>query len=243
MMKFTRRNFLKASGGAAVAASAMSVSPFAIGGASKKVVVVGGGMGGAVAAKYIRMMDPSIEVTLIEANKDYYTCFMSNEVIGGVRDINDIKFGYTGLGKHGVKVVHAMATGIDADKRVVKTDKGNFNYDRCIVAPGIDFKFPQLDAKIIHDVFEIAQVGVYGQRADHAAKLGILLHKCHLVASFRGYPGGFHTGYPAADDEHLLRLLGHGEGNNVLKRLGQNIFRFTHQDSLSYPSSGRLGQG
>ena len=42
MSKFTRRNFLKASGGAAIAASAMSISPFAIGGASKKVVVVGG---------------------------------------------------------------------------------------------------------------------------------------------------------------------------------------------------------
>ena len=116
MSKFTRRNFLKASGGAAVAASAMSVSPFAIGGAAKKVVVVGGGMGGATAAKYIRMMDSSIDVTLIEANKDYYTCFMSNEVIGGSRDINSIKFGYTGLGKHGVNVVNDMVTGIDAGR-------------------------------------------------------------------------------------------------------------------------------
>ena len=141
MSKFTRRNFLKVSGGAAVAASAMSISPFAIGGAGKKVVVVGGGMGGAVAAKYIRMMDSSIEVTLIEANKDYYTCFMSNEVIGGVRDINDIKFGYTGLAKHGVQVVHGKATGSDAAKRVVKNDQGDFAYDRCIVAPGIDFKY------------------------------------------------------------------------------------------------------
>jgi len=146
MTKFTRRNFLKASGGAAVAASAMSVSPFAIGGASKKVVVVGGGMGGATAAKYIRMMDSSIEVTLIEANKDYYTCFMSNEVLSGVRDINDIKFGYTGLGKHGVKVVHDMVTGIDAGKKMVKTAGGeSFNYDRCIVAPGIDFKFDAIE--------------------------------------------------------------------------------------------------
>jgi len=155
MSKFTRRNFLKASGAAVAAASAMSVSPFAIGGASKKVVVVGGGMGGAVAGKYIRMMDSSIEVTLIEANKDYYTCFMSNEVIGGVRDINDIKFGYTGLGKHGVKVVHAMATGIDADKRVVKTSAGDFGYDRCIVAPGIDFKYDGIegyDAKVAETI-------------------------------------------------------------------------------------------
>jgi sulfide dehydrogenase [flavocytochrome c] flavoprotein subunit len=146
MIKFTRRNFLKASGGAAVAASAMSVSPFAIGGASKKVVVVGGGMGGATAAKYIRMMDSSIEVTLVEANKDYYTCFMSNEVLSGVRDINSIKFGYTGLGKHGVKVVHDMVTGIDAAKRVVTTAGGqSLSYDHCIVSPGVDFKYEAIE--------------------------------------------------------------------------------------------------
>jgi sulfide dehydrogenase [flavocytochrome c] flavoprotein subunit len=156
MSKFTRRNFLKASGGAAVAASAMSVSPFAIGGAAKKVVVVGGGMGGATAAKYIRMMDSSIDVTLIEANKDYYTCFMSNEVIGGSRDINSIKFGYTGLGKHGVNVVNDMVTGIDAGKRTVTTAGGkSFSYDRCIVAPGVDFKFDMIegyDAKVAEEI-------------------------------------------------------------------------------------------
>lgn len=146
MSKFTRRDFLKASGTAAVATSALGFSSFAIGGASKKVVVVGGGMGGATAAKYIRMMDSSVEVTLIEANKEYYTCFMSNEVIGGHRSIDSIRFGYTGLAAHGVNVVNDMVTGIDAGKRVVTTKGGkSFNYDRCIVAPGIDFKWDGIE--------------------------------------------------------------------------------------------------
>lgn len=146
MSKFTRRDFLKVSGAATVATSALGFSSFAIGGAAKKVVVVGGGMGGATAAKYIRMMDSSIEVTLIEANKDYYTCFMSNEVLSGYRDIDSIRFGYTGLGKHGVKVVHDWVTGIDAGKRVVSTKGGqSFSYDRCIVAPGVDFKWETIE--------------------------------------------------------------------------------------------------
>ncbi len=55
------------------------------------MVVVGGGIGGATAAKYLRMLDASIEVTLIEANSDYYTCFMSNEVLAGGRTIDSIR--------------------------------------------------------------------------------------------------------------------------------------------------------
>ncbi|MES9889351.1 MAG: FCSD flavin-binding domain-containing protein, partial [Candidatus Sedimenticola sp. 6PFRAG1] len=125
-------------------------------GASKKVVVVGGGTAGATAAKYIRMADPTVDVTLIEANKHYYTCYMSNEVLGGDRSIDSIKFGYSGLGKHGVKVVNDKVTGIDAKSRTVKTAGGkSFGYDRCVVAPGIDFKWGTIegyDANVANDI-------------------------------------------------------------------------------------------
>ncbi|HBH36727.1 MAG TPA: cytochrome C, partial [Gammaproteobacteria bacterium] len=102
MSKITRRNFLKVSGASMAAASVAAYTPFAIGGASKKVVVVGGGMGGATAAKYIRLMDPSVEVTLIEPKKTYHTGFMSNEVISGERTLDSIGFTYDGLKAHGV---------------------------------------------------------------------------------------------------------------------------------------------
>ncbi len=143
-MKITRRRFVQATG-AATAVAAAGVPHLALG-AGKKVVVVGGGTGGATAAKYLRMYDSSIAVTLIEANKHYYTCYMSNEVLSGDRSIDSIRFGYTGLGKHGVNVVHDKVTGIDAAARVVKTAGGHsFNYDRCIVAPGIDFKWEAIE--------------------------------------------------------------------------------------------------
>jgi sulfide dehydrogenase [flavocytochrome c] flavoprotein subunit len=143
-MKFTRRGFVKGAG--AVTAVGMVGTPYIALGASKKVVVVGGGTGGATAAKYLRMADPTIDVTLIEANKSYYTCYMSNEVLSGERSINSIKFGYDGLGKHGVKVVHDIVTSIDAKGKTVKTKGGkSFSYDRCIVAPGIDFKWETIE--------------------------------------------------------------------------------------------------
>jgi sulfide dehydrogenase [flavocytochrome c] flavoprotein subunit len=139
MNNINRRNFIKIAGTAA-AASAIGFPSIAAAGGKKQVVIVGGGVGGATAAKYIRRADASIEVTLIEPNEHYYTCFMSNEVLGGERSMDSIKFGYDGLRKHGVTVVHDSATAIDAAARTVTTKGGkSFSYDRCIVAPGISF--------------------------------------------------------------------------------------------------------
>ena len=138
MNKINRRSFIKIAGSAA-AVSAVGFPAIAAG--KKKVVIVGGGVGGATAAKYIRRADSSVEVTLIEPNKHYYTCFMSNEVLGGDRKLDSLKFGYDGLAKHGVTVVHDTVTAIDAKGHKVTTKGGkSFSYDRCIVSPGISFK-------------------------------------------------------------------------------------------------------
>lgn len=154
MSKINRRDFLSlAAGTAALSTLGFPMLSF---GAGKRVVIVGGGIGGATAARYIRMADPSIEITVIEANKYYYTCFMSNEVIGSNRDLNSIKFGYGGLKKEGIKIVHDLVTGIDPDKKKVKTKSGkSFSYDACIVSPGISFNWDTIegyDAKVANKI-------------------------------------------------------------------------------------------
>lgn len=147
MSKINRRDFLKAAGVAGMAAglplAAGSVAAAPAGkGTKARVVVVGGGPGGATAAKYLRKADPSIEVTLIERNQHYHTCFMSNEVLAGLRTLDSIKFGYDGLAKHGVKVVHDTVTGIDPAAKKITTQGGKtFAYDRLILSPGIDIKW------------------------------------------------------------------------------------------------------
>ena len=141
-MKITRRGFVQAAG-AATALGAAGVPHLALG-ASKKVVVVGGGTGGATAAKYLKRADPSIDVTLIEADEHYYTCYMSNEVLSGDRTLDSIKFGFDGLAGHGVSVVHDTAAGIGDGKVTTKGGK-SFDFDRCIVAPGVDFKWETIE--------------------------------------------------------------------------------------------------
>ena len=156
MSRFTRRSFLQVAGVAAATTTTLGCRAFAIGGAAKKVVIVGGGIGGCTTAKYLKLMDASLDVTLIEANRDYYTCFMSNEVIAGERSLESIHFGYTGLARHGVKVVHDWVESIDAHKRVVETRDGKrFHYDRCVVSPGIDFRWDTIegyDAKVAEKI-------------------------------------------------------------------------------------------
>jgi len=143
-MTIKRRDFIKATG-VATAAGLVGM-PYLSFAAGKKVVIVGGGTGGATAAKYIKMADSSVDVTLIEANKDYHTCYMSNEVLSGDRSIDSIRFGYDGLKGHGVNVVHDMVTSIDAAGKKVTTAGGkSFAFDRCIVSPGIDFKWGAID--------------------------------------------------------------------------------------------------
>ncbi|MCG6896472.1 MAG: FCSD flavin-binding domain-containing protein [Thiocapsa sp.] len=143
-MKLNRRDFVKVAG-AATAVGLVGAPHLALG-ASQKVVIVGGGTGGATAAKYIKMADASIDVTIIEPNETYYTCYMSNEVIGGDRAFDTIKVGYDGLKARGINVVHDSATGIDPDKKVVKTAGGTeLGYDRCIVAPGIELLYDKIE--------------------------------------------------------------------------------------------------
>ena len=141
----SRRRFVQSLG--AVTASGIFIgAPSLAFGASKKVVVVGGGTAGATAARYLKMADPSVDVTIIEANKDYFTCYLSNEVLSGERTLDSLKHGYSGLEKEGIKTVIDYVTGIDAKaKKVTTKSEASFDYDRCIVAPGIDFKWDTIE--------------------------------------------------------------------------------------------------
>jgi sulfide dehydrogenase [flavocytochrome c] flavoprotein subunit len=145
MSNLSRRHFLQFAAGTA-AASVIGFPAIIHAAASKRVVVVGGGAGGATAAKYIHMTDPTIEVTLIDPQSHYYTCFMSNEVLAGQRSIDTIKFGYNNLAKQGIKVVPSLVTAVDPVAKKVTTQSGeNFSYDRLVMSPGIDFKWDALE--------------------------------------------------------------------------------------------------
>jgi sulfide dehydrogenase [flavocytochrome c] flavoprotein subunit len=150
-MTLDRRSFLKLVGAGAGAVGAVSLPM--IGQAAelmpksgKRVVVIGGGYGGTIAAKYIRMMDKSIEVVMIERNDHFVSCPFSNLYLGGViTDMGALTIKYDKLtANHGVKVVQAEVTSIDPAGKSVTTSKGTIAYDRLVVSPGIDFRLDEM---------------------------------------------------------------------------------------------------
>ena len=105
------------------------------------VVIIGGGTGGATAAKYLKLGDESLRVTVIEANPVYRRCYGSNEVITGQFDMDSITITYDALrDKYGVDFIFDSVVGVDPETREVALMSGDkVSYDRLIVSPGIDF--------------------------------------------------------------------------------------------------------
>jgi sulfite dehydrogenase len=136
-----RREFLKWAG-AVAGTAAMGGCATNRSGPAGRVVVVGAGYGGATAAKYVKMWAPDIDVTLVERDRQFVSCPLSNLVIGGNAQMSDITLGYEGLSRRGVRLVHDEATDVDAAKREVRLASGvTVGYDRLIVSPGVDVTY------------------------------------------------------------------------------------------------------
>jgi sulfide dehydrogenase [flavocytochrome c] flavoprotein chain len=106
------------------------------------VVVVGGGMGGATAAKFLRLWGgTNLRVTLIERNASYTSNILSNLVLNGQRTLSSLVFDYARLkSNHGVDIIQGDVVAIDPVTRRVSLGDGRVvNYDRLILAPGIEF--------------------------------------------------------------------------------------------------------
>jgi NADPH-dependent 2,4-dienoyl-CoA reductase/sulfur reductase-like enzyme len=138
----TRRDILKT----AMAASAAIFPLPAIGQAAKaRVVVIGGGFGGAACARALKRADAKLAVTLVEPNRVYTACPGSNAAIAGLRDLTLQEFRYNAIAAEGVEMVYAAAETVDAAARAVTVAGGQrLDYDRLVLAPGIDFMWEAL---------------------------------------------------------------------------------------------------
>ena len=167
-MQIDRRDFIRLAGLLAAAGlSTHTMTAFAR--AAKlpigRVVVIGGGYAGATAAKYLRMWSlGAIEVIVVEPNRQFVSCPLSNLVLGGSKTIDDLTFDYQLLkSNHGIQWVQDEVTAIDADSRKILMRRGELSYDRLIIAPGIDFIF---------DGLPMLQTAEAQQQVPHAWKAG-----------------------------------------------------------------------
>jgi len=167
-MQTDRRDFIKLAGLAAtLGLSTQGLTAFAR--ASKpplgRVVVIGGGYAGAAAAKYLRMWSlGAIEVVVVEPNRQFVSCPLSNLVLGGSKSIDDLTFDYQLLkSNHGIQWVQDQVTAIDVSAKKISMLRGELSYDRLIIAPGIDF---------IYDSLPMLQSAEAQKHIPHAWKAG-----------------------------------------------------------------------
>ena len=88
----------------------------------------------------------ALPVTLIEASPRYTTCFHSNIYLGGYRTLESIIHGYDALReRYQIDVIVDRAVDIDpVGRKVTLASGGNLEYDRLVVAPGIDLRFDSI---------------------------------------------------------------------------------------------------
>ncbi len=143
------------------------------GGGAPRVVIVGAGVAGATLAVQLkREGGEGIDVVLIEREPRYVSAPLSNAVIGGWRRIEQLTWGYDGLRRLGVRVMHEEATAIDpSSARVRLRDGTSVHADRIVLACGaepvsarIDGYGPEVQALVLHAWQQARQVEALRQR-------------------------------------------------------------------------------
>jgi len=146
-MKTSRREFLKQS--AKLSALGLLALPRISFASSAKVVIVGGGVAGCTLARYLKQINNSVDVTLVEKNPKYVSAFMNNQVLTGEWSTEKLTFTYENLAKLGVKIIQDAVSDLDVNQKTVKTVKTaagkNLNYDKLILTTGIDASHQQLE--------------------------------------------------------------------------------------------------
>jgi sulfide dehydrogenase [flavocytochrome c] flavoprotein subunit len=173
----------------------------------RRVIVIGGGYGGSIAAKYIRMLDKTIEVVLIEKNKQYVSCPFSNHLLAGyIKDLSSLTIGYDKLAKnHGITMVYDEVTAIDPAAKTVTTKGGSIAYDKLVVSPGIDFRTEEIEgydaqtAELMPHAWKAGPQTILLRKQLEAMKDGGTVILTAPLAPFRCPPGPYERVAMVAD--------------------------------------------
>lgn len=157
MTQISRRELLKLLGAASIMGGA-ALRPV-YGKAAAKVVIVGGGIGGMITAKYLRLINQDVHITVIEPDSIYTFCPGSNDVLVG-EPISDFQRTYQhSKDRYQLQMIADRVKDIDFNRKQLKTGSGKkIAYDYLVLSPGPGFVFDNIagwskelaDSKILH---------------------------------------------------------------------------------------------
>src|SRR5258706_16351461 len=136
-----RRHFI---GGVATTGIATALSRPALAQTKPKVVIIGGGPGGgSVLRELAQSSGDKLDITLIEAQSTYTTCFYSNLYPGGFQPLDNLKFTFEAVQElPRVTVIQEVAQTINRGARTITLAGGkSVPYDLLVLSPGIDLDY------------------------------------------------------------------------------------------------------
>ena len=144
MSFFTRRQFFSLAGSLPFA---RLLTGRARANTHARVVVVGGGFGGATCAKYLRLADPSLGVTLVTPQRQFITCPFSNTALVGLRSVASLTYTYQRLQeRYDVQLVQAQAKKLDpATQRLTLSEGNTLAYDKLVLSPGVALRWGAIE--------------------------------------------------------------------------------------------------
>ena len=143
MTTLNRRDFLALLGSLGLAACSRRI----LNSSNAKVVVIGGGYGGATAARYLKLLAPTLDVTLIDKDPVYFSCAGSNEVVAAWHDLGWLRRSHQPLADgYGIRIVHERVIDVDSSGKTIRLQGGaELPYDRLILSPGIDLRWDAIE--------------------------------------------------------------------------------------------------
>ena len=183
-----------------------------------QILVLGGGFAGLSSAKYLKELNPNLDVTVIEKSPVFISCPFSNAWLGGIDDIKyeDLCFDYnSAVLKNNYNFINETIIDINKDKKIVTTSNQIIKYDFLIMTLGIDYNYKKLFRK---DKEKIREVTL---KAPAGLKPGSELIKLKkMINNFKG--GNFiitlpKSSYkcPPAPYERACMIANYFKNNNI----------------------------
>jgi len=103
------------------------------------IVILGGGFGGLTAANELRrLLGKEHRITLIDKKHQFLMGFAKLGILSGAREPGEGTGDLRRLDAKGIKFVESEITRIDVSRRSATTERGDFPFDRLVIALGAD---------------------------------------------------------------------------------------------------------
>lgn len=111
------------------------------------VAILGGGFAGLSTAKFLKDLNPTLDVTLIEKNNNFMSCPFSNAWLGGIEGITyeSLNFDYnSAVEKYNYNFLNETVVDINRETKQIITNESIVEYDYMVMALGIDYNYKKL---------------------------------------------------------------------------------------------------